>query len=159
MKNRFATTVLCAFLFIPPADALAQEHHHRHAATTTVVPAQRWLPDASLHDGIRKVNVAMHELHHDELGHMSPAMAMYRATTIESAVREMFAHCKLAPAPDAALHGILVPLLSAAQTLKAHPDQVAAVAQMRAAIAHYPQYFNDPGWNALPEVQEIHDER
>jgi hypothetical protein len=56
----------------------------------------------------------------------------------------MFAHCRLAPEPDAALHGILVPLLRAAQALKADPGKVGAVADMRAAIARYPQYFTTP---------------
>jgi hypothetical protein len=86
-------------------------------------------------------------------------MAVDRATSVEEAVTYMFAHCKLAAEPDAALHGILVPLLSAAQTLKADPNKLGAVADMRAAIAHYPQYFNDTGWDtAAPAMHEMHDE-
>jgi hypothetical protein len=30
---------------------------------------------------------------------------------------------------------------------------------MRAAIAHYPQYFNDPGWDQPAPVEHVmHDE-
>ncbi len=160
MKPRLTSTVLCLLLTSTTANVLAQHHHHSHAETTALsVPAQRWVPDASLHDGIRKVHVAVDELHHYERGHMSASMAMDRAATIESAVSDMFAHCKLAAEPDAALHGILVPLLSAAQALKAHPDKVAAVARMRTAIARYPQYFDDPGWDsAKPVMDDMHDE-
>jgi hypothetical protein len=49
--------------------------------------------------------------------------------------------------------------MSAAQALKADPNKLGAVADMRAAIAHYPQYFNDPGWDtAAPAMHEMHDE-
>ncbi|TPG11157.1 DnrO protein [Rhodanobacter glycinis] len=136
------------------------ESHAAHAATTAVsTPAQRWTPDASLRDGMRRVHAAVDELRHYEMGHMSAPMAVDRATSVEEAVTFMFAHCKLAAEPDAALHGILVPLLSAAQTLKADPKKVGAVADMRAAIAHYPQYFNDPGWDQPAPVEHVmHDE-
>ncbi|WP_027484429.1 hypothetical protein [Rhodanobacter sp. OR87] len=137
----------------------AHESHPAHAAATTAAPAQRWAPDAPLSEGMRRAHAAVDELRHYEMGHMSAPMAVDRATEVEQAVSYMFANCKLAPEPDAALHGILVPLMSAAQTLKADPKKVSAVAEMRAAIAHYPQYFNDPGWDKpAPAMHEMHDE-
>jgi hypothetical protein len=157
MKHLCTAALLCV-LVAPAANASVQEHHHDHAATAAAAPAQRWTPDASLRDGIRKVHAAVDELHHYELGHMSAPMALDRAATIEAAVGDMFAHCRLAPEPDAALHGILVPLLRAAQALKADPGKVGAVADMRAAIARYPQYFDDPGWDAMSAMHEMHDE-
>jgi hypothetical protein len=137
-----------------------QESHAVLAATTAAsAPVKRWTPDASLRDGMRRAYVAVDELRHHEMGHMSAPMAVDRATTVEEAVTFMFAHCELAPEPDAALHGILVPLMGAAQALKADPKKVGAVADMRAAIAHYPQYFNDPGWDKPVPVEHVmHDE-
>ena len=136
------------------------EGHAAHAATTAApASAQRWTPDAPLSEGMRRAHAAVDELRHYEMGHMSAPMAVDRATAVEEAVTFMFANCKLAPEPDAALHGILVPLLSAAQALKADPKKVSAVADMRAAIAHYPQYFNDPGWDKPAPVEHVmHDE-
>ncbi|KRE86623.1 DnrO protein [Rhodanobacter sp. Soil772] len=162
MKYKHAVTavLLCAFSLAPWAQAVAQEHHH-HAAAPAAAPAaaQRWAPDAPLSEGMRRVHAAVDELRHYEMGHMSAPMAVDRATAVEEAVTYMFAHCKLAPEPDAALHGILVPLLGAAQALKADPQKVGAVADMRAAIAHYPQYFNDPGWDQPAPVEHVmHDE-
>ena len=159
-KHAVAAVLLSAFLLAPLAQAVAQEHHH-HAAAPTAAPAaaQRWAPDAPLSEGMRRAHVAVDELRHYEMGHMSAPMAVDRATSVEEAVTYMFAHCKLAAEPDAALHGILVPLLSAAQALKADPKKVSAVADMRAAIAHYPQYFNDPGWDQPAPVEHVmHDE-
>ncbi|HEY8328362.1 MAG TPA: DnrO protein [Rhodanobacter sp.] len=138
----------------------AHEGHASHAATAAApVPLQRWAPDAPLSEGMRRAHAAVDELRHYEMGHMSAPMAVDRATSVEEAVTYMFAHCKLAAEPDAALHGILVPLLGAAQALKADPKKVEAVADMRAAIAHYPQYFNDPGWDKPAPVEHVtHDE-
>ena len=159
-KHVAAAVLLCAFSLAPWAPVVAQEHHH-HAAAPTVAPAvaQRWTPDAPLSEGMRRAHAAVDELRHYEMGHMSAPMAVERAALVEEAVTYMFAHCKLAPEPDAALHGILVPLMSAAQALKADPEKVSAVADMRAAIAHYPQYFNDPGWDKPAPVEHVmHDE-
>ena len=162
MTRQHAVTavLLCAFSLASWAPAIAREHHHGTTAIAAVaVPAQRWTPDASLRDGMRRAHAAVDELRHYEMGHMSAPMAADRATEVEQAVTYMFANCKLAAEPDAALHSILVPLMSAAQALKADPQKVSAVADMRAAIAHYPQYFNDPGWDQPAPVEHVmHDE-
>lgn len=161
MKRRHAITAALslAFSLAPCAWAAAQEHRHPAPSAAVAVPAQRWTPDASLRDGMRRAHAAVDELRHYEMGHMSAPMAADRATTIAEAVSFMFAHCKLAPEPDAALHGILVPLLGAAQALKHDPQNLEAVADMRGALARYPQYFNDPGWDAVaPVMHEMHDE-
>ena len=137
----------------------AHESHAAHAAAAAPVPAQRWTPDAPLSEGMRRAHAAVDELRHYEMGHMSAPMAVDRAAAVEEAVTFMFANCKLAAGPDAALHGILVPLMGAAQVLKADPKKVSAVADMRAAIARYPQYFTDPGWDRPAPVEHVmHDE-
>ncbi|MEO8811070.1 MAG: DnrO protein [Rhodanobacter sp.] len=146
----------------------APQHAHEHramsvapsAAFAVPVPARRWIPDASLKIGIRRAHVAVDQLKHHEMGHMSEPMVRDRAREVEDAVTFMFAHCKLAAKPDAALHGILVPLFAAAKSLEADPhNNVGAVAEMRAALARYPQYFSDPGWSQpAPLEQVMHDE-
>lgn len=156
----------CGFGLVAVAQAAPQHVHEHHAAPaatsvapSVAVPVQRWAPDASLKIGIRRAHAAVDQLKHHEMGHMSESMVVDRASEVEDAVTYMFAHCKLDTEPDAALHGILVPLLGAAQALKAHPHDVAAVADMRAALAHYPQYFNDPGWDQPAPVEHVmHDE-
>ena len=153
--------LLCGAL-VTPATHAAQDHHHHDAASSASaavpaapVPATRYTPDAPLRAGMRRVHQAVTELAHAEMGHMSAAMTRDRATTIETAVATMFAHCKLEPTPDAALHGILLPLLSAAQALKANPTDTAPVAHMRDAITAYPRYFDDAGWDA-PAASNAH---
>ncbi|EIM02924.1 DnrO protein [Rhodanobacter thiooxydans] len=164
MKSVKAVLALACGLGLGLAAQASPQHSHEshpaHAATAAApAPAQRWTPDAPLREGMRRAHTAVAELAHYEMGHMSAPMAADRAAEVESAVTYMFANCKLSAEPDAALHGILVPLMSAAQTLKADPKKVSAVADMRAAIAHYPQYFNDPGWDKpVPAEHVMHDE-
>lgn len=144
----------CGFGFSVAAQGAPQHAHEQHAAaaaTSTAaaapVPAHRWTPDGPLKTGIRRAYTAVDQLKHHEMGHLSAPMAVDRAIEVEDAVMYMFANCKLAAEPDAALHAILVPLLGAAQALKADPQNVRAVAIMRTALSRYPQYFNDPGWD------------
>ena len=162
MKCMSPVLVLLAGLGLAATVQASPQHDHGQAhayAKPAAVPAQRWTPDAPLRAGMRRAHTAVAELAHHEMGHMRAPMAVDRATEVESAVTYMFANCKLSAEPDAALHGILVPLLTAAQALKADPAKVSAVADMRAAIAHYPQYFNDPGWDKPVPVEHVmHDE-
>jgi len=153
-------TLACALGLGAAAQASPQHAHEHRAATVAAAPApaQRWTPDASLREGIRRAYAAVDQLRHYEMGHMDATMAVDRADTVEQAVNFMFAHCSLAAEPDAALHGILAPLLTAAQALKHDPAHMAAVADMRTALSHYPQYFDDPGWDAPPAMPEMHDE-
>jgi len=142
------------------SEADAHAAHHAHAApaaapttTRTTAPAQRWASDAALRDGMGRVRVALDELHHYELGHMPPAAAQEQAAQIEAAIDYLFAHCRLAPEPDAALHKILLPLLTSAQRLNRDPSQREAIVAMREAVAAYPQQFDDPGWPAAATKQ------
>lgn len=145
--------------------ALAQVHEQHAAPASTAsaagVPAaaRRWTPDAPLQAGIRRAQVAVEQLRHHEMGHLDTPMVVDRASEVEAAVTYMFAHCKLAAEPDAALHGILLPLLAAAQALQADPGKAEPVAAMRAALARYPLYFDDPGWDQpAPTAPVLHDE-
>jgi hypothetical protein len=161
MKPLYTVLALVCGLGAAVSIQATPQHVHEHAGPRAAVaePAQRWVPDAPLREGIRRAHTAVDQLRHYEMGHMSAPMAVDRAAQVEEAVTYMFANCKLSARPDAALHGILVPLLSAAQSLKADPANLAAVAAMREALARYPQYFNDPGWDTpVPVVPEDDDQ-
>lgn len=151
------SAVVCGLILVGGLQALpayAQDDHSTHAAhaTPAPVPAQRWATDAPLREGMDRVRVALDDLRHYEMGHMPANMAVERATAIEDAIAYMFANCKLEPKPDAALHGILVPLLTAAQGLKKDPQDMATVAAMRKAVADYPVYFEDSKWKLEGEA-------
>src|SRR5690606_3907235 len=115
--------LLAAAIAAAPALVAAPPHAHDHAhehasAPTSEAAQQRWETDEALRSGMRDVRAALDDLRHHEMGHMPAQMASERAGDIAKAVERIFAECKLAPAADADLHAILVPLLGAAKRLE-----------------------------------------
>lgn len=148
--------VLAAVGFFPCAQAKPQ-HSHDASMKHVAVPAQRWATDAPLREGMARVHTALNDLRHYEMGHMPRKVALERVADIEGATSYMFAHCKLAPDADAALHGMLGPLLAGAAALKQNPDDKSAVDAMRKAVADYPRYFDDPAWPVESSPKDVHD--
>lgn len=141
---------LCATLVaLAPGAALAQHDHAAHAHITAPVPppAQPWAVDATQRADMGEIHTALEQLRHYELGHMDATLATDRVGAIEDAAADIFAKCKLTPERDAVLHGMLVPLLAAAQKFRADPQDLRQLAAMRAAVARYPHYFDAPDWN------------
>ncbi|MGN6227451.1 MAG: DnrO protein [Dyella sp.] len=149
--NISSRIILLGLLALPlPGVSFAQHAHHAAPGDAVPAPAPttRWPADAALQDGMHRIHVALEELRHYEMGHMDATMALDRVGLIEQAAADIFAKCKLPEDRDAVLHHMLVPLLAAAQALKANPDDMAQVQAMRDAVADYPRYFDDPGWAA-----------
>ncbi len=153
MKDRSLRLAMLGALAMLAQSAAAvpqQAHDAGHVPHHVAAPDQRWHADAALHGGMTRIHTALEELRHDEMGHMDATMALDRIGLIEQAAADIFAKCKLAPEQDAALHGMLVPLLAAAHKLKQDPDDMAQVVAMRDAVADYPRYFDRPSWTTAP---------
>lgn len=153
-KFSMALCGLIAACALAPAAALAQhEHAHEHAghaqaAAPVPPPAQPWAADATQAADMGEIHTALEQLRHYEMGHMDAALAKDRVGAIEDAAADIFAKCKLAPEQDAVLHGMLVPLLAAAQKFEADPRDLSQLQAMRVAVAEYPRYFEAPDWAA-----------
>lgn len=136
--------------------AAAQAHAHRNAGYVSATPAatQRHATDAPLREGMRGIRAAVDALGHYEHGHMGPEQAALLAGQVQGHVNDIIANCKLAPEADAALHAIIVPLMSNAAALKAEPTKLDAIPPMRQALADYAVRFDDPGFAPAPESEE-----
>lgn len=155
--TQLSTGIVSAFLLagasvLSAGQVLAAESHHHHAdhataATEATPPAgQLWQADEPLMAGMRRVRTAGTELAHLEHGALEPARTRELAVEIQAAVNDMFANCKLAPEPDAALHPLLARLLTASQALQDKPTDAAPVAEVHAVLERYPQMFDDKEW-------------
>lgn len=161
MQSRFVLTasiaMAAAMLFAQPVSAQATHAGHAahaghagHAghALTQPAPARRWPTDAPLREGMRDICQAVQALEHYEHGHMDATQARNTGKLIEQAVAGIFAHCKLEPDADAALHGLLAKFLAGAKAVRESQQAPnAAIADMRAALARYPQLFDDADWD------------
>jgi hypothetical protein len=153
MQTRPAATPLLAALLGFALPAMAQHTHAPHEpAAATALPAQLHATDAPLREGMARIHGALEELRHYELGHMPKSEAIERVEAIQAATDYLFANCKLDAQADAALHGMLAPLLAGVQAFRMNPDDTSTVAAMRQAVADYPRVFDDPQWRAETEA-------
>lgn len=126
-------------------------HADAHAPAAPALPGlpvTPWPGDRALREGMRRMQRAVEALGHAEHHHLDAGQTIAAAQQVQAAAEYMIANCKLAPEPDAALHGLLATLLTGAAAIKADPATTAPVAEMREAMALYPRLFQDADWQA-----------
>lgn len=135
-----------------PKDTVGtEESHPSHppaGPSLPILPATPWASDAPLREGMRRMHRAVEALGHAEHDHLDVAQATAAAQQVQAAAEYMIGNCKLAPEPDAALHGLLATLMTGAAAVKADPANTTPVAAMRDAMALYPRMFQDAAWQA-----------
>lgn len=143
----FPTTVclvLAAVFAGTPGHAQDHAGHHPPAAADTHADsARRFAADATLAENMRGIRVAVEALDHYQHGHMGPEQAVILATKIRGHANEIIAKCKLPADADAALHAILVPLMSSAAALEREPTRTGVIAPMQEALAQYERRFSE----------------
>lgn len=151
-------TAFCLLLAVAAPAALAAAAQHQHASTgagppahaaktaAKAAPAKGWATDAPLRAGMGRIRQSVADLAHYERGHMGAEQAVGLAGDIEKDVGFLVKNCKLEPAADAALHGIIGQLMKGTQSLKSKPSDLSALAPMRAAVDEYARTFNDPAF-------------
>ena len=150
MRNLLLPLVLVCAAGSP---AFAQEHaHHTPSAAVQAAPAQRWLADVSLREGMSRVGRTVATFQHYEHGHMNPGQTVALATLLEQDIQFLVANCKLEPAADAALHAIIAKLSLAAQAVKVDPGDRSTIPLMRDSLRDYARQFDDPGFNKGGEL-------
>ncbi len=97
-----------------------------------------------IHDDVAKNLPAFHQ------SRLQAADADALATAVESNIDYMFANCKLAPGPDAALHGLIGRMLEASARLRADPASADGLPQLVAAVNEYQVTFDHQGMQPLP---------
>lgn len=126
-------------------------HDHAGHADATLDHGKRWATDVPLRTGMRQIReVADPMLNPPTTSPLTSAQAKAAATAIQENVNSIIANCKLAPAADATLHTIIADLLSGAGRLAEDPDDQEARRILARALERYPEYFDHPGWAALP---------
>lgn len=126
----------------------AESHDVQHGPGDQAAPVVRWQSDEPLRLGMRRVRTATEALSHAAHGHLDAAQVNAVARELKAAVHEMFAQCRLAPAPDAALHPLLAQVLEASTRLAADGFDAAVLDALQAVLARYVVLFEDEGWSA-----------
>jgi hypothetical protein len=115
----------------------ARSHEHAEPITATDAPGKRWSADGPLRSGMQQIrNARANRVR-------SPADAHALAEAIDDAVAYMIRNCSLPPDADAALHGVIGQLASAASALRREEDPRAAISMVDAALDRYEQLFDE----------------
>lgn len=154
MHTRVLQFALALSLIAGPAFAMAQDHEHHSPATSDSGQSMRFATDVALRKGMVDIRQAVNRLGHYERGHLSAEEAVAAAGQVENAVRYIIANCKLPPDADAALHGIIVPILQNANSLRADPSNRSAIPAMRQSLREYERRFDDPAAAHIDSVEE-----
>lgn len=145
-------------LAIGTAWAGESHRHHDHAPATVgaPAPAEKWATDQPLRSGMARIRqAALQALPAGRPQPISDDQASVLSRDIQAATAYMIDNCTLAPQADAALHGVLAELLQGAEALPRAAEREQAGARILAALARYPELFDDPHWNA-PEGSARH---
>ena len=125
-------------------------HHEHHAAhSDAAAEGMMYDTDAPLRAGMLKIRELL----------SAPRPASTEAAkplidAIDAEVQQIFAQCKLEPAADAALHGVLALIIEGSAGLRVAASDDHAWAKLQEAIALYPKRFNDTGFDAAPPNTE-----
>jgi hypothetical protein len=112
--------------------------HEAHGTASMALNAgKRWETDEALRLGMQRIRDAAAQQQGAAL-----------ANTIKEQVNYLIANCKLDPKADATLHGIISQLLTGADMLNKNPESSEGMEKIRHALHQYPDYFNDPDFEA-----------
>lgn len=159
MKSSLKLTALAAALasaavLALPVPAVADVNQHAGSGIHKLKLDQgkKWSTDAPLRKGmseIRSLVDAQHEAIHT--GRLKPADYALLGTQIEAQVAFIVQNCKLSPAADANLHGVLEEMLEGVEAMKGTEKKSprAGADKVVAALNDYGKYFDHPGWKRL----------
>ncbi len=126
----------------------AHDHHataSQHAHSATPAAADRWQSDQPLRLGMARVRAASEALAAQPPQAIDAEQVRTVAKDIRAAVDTIFAECKLAPEPDAALHPLLAALIGASHALDADPNNLQPKQRLDSVLERYSELFVDEG--------------
>ena len=136
----------CASNNAAPVDEHA--HHALHSAHSDAVvnpttEGTMYATDAPLRAGMLKIRQLLSAPRPTNI-----QAAKQLTDGIDAEVQQLFAQCKLEPAADAALHGVLALIIEGSAGLRVAAGDDHAWAKLQEAIALYPKRFNNTGFDA-----------
>ncbi|MBM5812477.1 MAG: hypothetical protein FJ191_11020 [Gammaproteobacteria bacterium] len=159
---RLPATLAAALLALAVTSAARAQHDHEHqhepahqhqsdaaaVAQMQLDGERKWPTDAPLRAGMAAIRAAF-DTDHAAIHAGTETEAQYAtlAGTIEAAVNEIIANCRLPPAADANLHYAIADLMAGVARMRdTEPgaDRHAGAALVHGALQAYGRFFDDP---------------
>lgn len=138
------------------AAASAPAHAHAHGAQSEAhapEAGKKWATDEPLRRGMTAIREAVEAaLPAAHRGRLKPAQYAALGKTVETEVTGIVQQCKLEPAADAALHGVIAQLMEGSDIVQGKDAKAArseGVVKMAQALERYGADFDHPGWKAV----------
>ncbi|MDO5610091.1 MAG: hypothetical protein Q4G62_04830 [Pseudomonadota bacterium] len=129
-----------------PADSA---HATEDAHALPRPPIEPWPSDTPLRTSMEGIADAVNQADRAlASGQFDTASATTLAASVDERMQYMFAHCKLPPDADAALHALLTRQSEAAHGVPVDHSTVGLDA-MREVLAQYPDYFDHLDWKPV----------
>ncbi|MDO5692126.1 MAG: hypothetical protein Q4G70_06565 [Pseudomonadota bacterium] len=154
-KWTLAATAMASLMALG-TPALAQKAAHDHGSAPqelTLNQGQKWGTDAPLRkgmDGIRALVAPKLDAAH--AGKLSADQYRQLAGQIELQVADIVKNCKLEPAADEQLHGLIAEIGAGVDAMNgktAGTQPVDGLLKVTHAVNQYPVYFDHPGFRAI----------
>ena len=126
-----------------PPEVTSAGHTHTRPGHELEAPAERWHAEAALSAGMGQLAELSEQLSALQ-SDAEPAQLDLIGVSIEKTVQRMFAECRLAPEPDAALHGLLAEVLDARHALQKDRGAISAKISLDSVLARYREWFIEP---------------
>jgi len=157
MNGKFVRTIAVAAALAAGAGfvgAAGPAHDHGAApAAMKLDHGRKWTTDAPLRQGMSKIRASVDDnaeaIHRGKFG-AADYVAM--AGAVEAQVAYIVENCKLEPAADEVLHGVIAELGEGVEVLNGQRAGVArdeGVSRIVAALDRYGEYFDHPGWKPV----------
>lgn len=125
--------------------------HHGESARPVLNDGKKWQTDPPLRKGMENikklVEAAVEPIHS---GKMTNEGFEALGKKVDAEIANIFANCKLAPAADAVLHGVLATIMHGSELVKtSEGKRSAGVVKMIEALDSYGSLFEHPGWTKV----------
>ena len=155
-RNLLAAGIIAALAGLTGAGNAfaAEDHDHGSAAAVLQLNAgSKWETDAPLQQGMLKIRAAVEDkLPAVHAGEFSEAQYQALGGAVEQQITYIVENCKLTPAADAVLHGVIAELVDGVDVVtgkKAVSDRSQGVVHLVGALDNYGTYFAHPGWTPV----------
>ncbi|WP_332674286.1 hypothetical protein [Aromatoleum sp.] len=157
MNGKFVKTIVVAAALAAGAGlvgAAAPEHNHGAApAAMKLDHGRKWSTDAPLRQGMSEIRARVEKnaeaIHRGKFGAGDYAAL---AGAVEAQVAYIVDNCRLEPAADEVLHGVIAELAGGVEVLNGKRAGVArdeGVSGVVTALNRYGEYFDHPGWKPV----------
>lgn len=149
------TTLFASVLGLALATGAQAQSHNHHAGHGVTTPAAKphhgakFATDAPLRKGMETIrSLVADNMHRAHEGKLTRAEATAIGKKVDVEIQKIFSECKLEPAADQTLHGVLTKMMEGSKELQANEAAQGLMTLMK-GLNEYSALFDHPGFKKI----------